>query len=219
MKKNLVLTLAMIALALVPFAYLAYLWPAIPQTIPMHYNLNLEPDRMGSKNELWTLAGILAGVSILCYLLLTNLKRFDPKQKKGDPSNSFNKMGIVLVVFMAALTIVIISSCVKGSIVFNNFLFPVLGIFFAFLGNYMNNIKPNYIAGFRLPWTLSDDDNWRKTHHLAGKLWFVGGLVIAFLGFIVHTKLMLPLFIGIVAIISIMPPVYSYNLFKSKTSM
>ena len=30
----------------------------------------------------------------------------------------------------------------------------------------------------RTPWTLEDEDNWRKTHHLASKIWFIGGLIM-----------------------------------------
>ncbi|MDQ2752120.1 MAG: SdpI family protein, partial [Bacteroidota bacterium] len=35
------------------------------------------------------------------------------------------------------------------------------------MGNNFYNIKPNYFAGYRLPWTLESEENWRKTHHLA----------------------------------------------------
>ncbi|MBS1605397.1 MAG: SdpI family protein [Bacteroidetes bacterium] len=30
----------------------------------------------------------------------------------------------------------------------------------------------------RTPWTLSDDDNWRKTHRPGSRLWFYGGLIL-----------------------------------------
>lgn len=216
MKKNIALTIAMILVALLPFAYLLYIWPTVPQQIPLHFNYNLEPDRIGSKEELWAPVSIMAGVSVLLYLLLTNLHRFDPKQKVAASSSGFTKMAVVVVLFLAVLNIIIIASAAKGSIVLRNFLFPVLGVFFALLGNYMNNIKPNYFAGFRLPWTLSDNDNWRKTHHLASKLWFAGGLLIAAIGFIIPLKWMLTVFIIITIIISAIPAIYSYRLYKSK---
>ena len=52
------------------------------------------------------------------------------------------------------------------------------GLLFAFMGNLMHNIKPNYFAGVRTPWTLEDPDTWRATHRLAGKLWFGGGIFV-----------------------------------------
>jgi uncharacterized membrane protein len=217
MKKTLALTAAMIAVALLPFGYLLYIWPSVPQRIPLHFNFKFEPDRFGSKEELWAPVSILAGVSVLLYFLLTNLHRFDPKRKDAALSSGFHNMAAVVVIFLAVLNVMIIASAARGSVILHNFLFPVIGVFFAFLGNYMNNIKPNYIAGFRLPWTLSNDDNWRKTHHLAGKLWFAGGLLIAVVGFIIPGRWMLPVFIGIVIIISAIPAFYSYRLFKSKS--
>ncbi|MFL5809443.1 MAG: SdpI family protein, partial [Flavisolibacter sp.] len=70
-----------------------------------------------------------------------------------------------------------------------------------------------------LPWTLSDDDNWRKTHLVAGKLWFAGGILIVFLSLFLPFEFMLAAFITIVVIMVIIPGVYSYRLFKAKQSL
>jgi hypothetical protein len=45
-----------------------------------------------------------------------------------------------------------------------------VGLMLAVVGNYIYNIKPNYFAGIRLPWTLHNDENWKRTHLLGGKL-------------------------------------------------
>jgi uncharacterized membrane protein len=67
-----------------------------------------------------------------------------------------------------------------------------MGAFFAVLGNYMHSIKPNYFVGFRTPWTLESEDNWRKTHQLVSKVWVPGGLLI-----ISGTSFLLPFKAGI----------------------
>jgi uncharacterized membrane protein len=213
MKKSPLLTLIMILIALLPAGYLALTWNSLPQTVPVHFGPDMKPDRFGDKSELWLVTGILAVVSILLYFLLNNLRRFDPKRKAAPPSSTFNKLAFGLVVFMAALNIITIASA-KGSMVLQNFLFPLLGLLFAFIGNYMNNIKPNYFAGLRLPWTLSSDENWRRTHHLAGKLWFAGGLLIALVSLFLSSGVMFPVFIAVMLIITLIPVVYSYRLFK-----
>ena len=46
------------------------------------------------------------------------------------------------------------------------------------MGNYMPKLKVNHTVGIRLPWTLQSEDNWHKTHRLAGKLWVLGGLIL-----------------------------------------
>lgn len=216
MKKSHLQNAVLVFLALLPFACLAIIWNSVPATVALHFNSSMEPDRMGNKNELWLSTGILAAVSIGVYFLLRNLYRIDPKRAGITPSETFKKLAIGLVLFMTALNFLLIVSSVKGAVVFKNYMFPFLGVMFAFIGNYMNNVKPNYFAGFRLPWTLSDDENWRKTHHLAGKLWFVGGLLIAVAGFIIPLKIMLAAFIAITVIITLVPAIYSYKIFKAK---
>ena len=47
----------------------------------------------------------------------------------------------------------------------------------------MPHIEPNYTFGVRIPWTLDDPDNWRRTHRFAGPVFVVMGaamLVVAF---------------------------------------
>ncbi|HZH65298.1 MAG TPA: SdpI family protein [Flavisolibacter sp.] len=216
MKKSISAWVA-ILVSLLPVAYLAGIWNSLPQTVPLHFTYDMKPDRMGDKSEMWAVTGILAGVSILVYFLLNNIHHIDPKRRGRPQTGAFDKLAIGLVVFLAALNFIIISS-VKGSFAMQNLLFPLLGLLFAFLGNYMNNIKPNYFAGFRLPWTLSDDDNWRKTHHLAGRVWFGGGLVLVLASLLLPVQYTFPLFITVVVVMSLIPVIYSYRLFKNKTA-
>ena len=95
-----------------------------------------------------------------------------------------------------------------------SFLFVLMGLFFAAMGNLMHSVKPNYFVGIRLPWTLSNDENWRKTHQLASKVWFVGGLVVAALGLILPEKIAIFALFGIIIVICLIPIIYSYREFK-----
>jgi len=64
--------------------------------------------------------------------------------------------------------------------------------------------------GIKLPWTLNSEENWNKTHRFAGKLWVAGGVVTmatAFLG-------IFWIFIGIIALMVIVPTVYSYLYYR-----
>ena len=215
MKKASHLTWITILIALLPAGYLALVYDQLPATVPTHFGVDMQPDRMREKAELWVVTGIMAVVSIGMYFLLRNLNRIDPKRKGAGPSSSFNKLAFGLVVFISAFGFIIIASA-KGAIAIQNYLFPLLGIMFAFIGNYMHHIKPNYFAGIRLPWTLSSDENWRRTHQLAGKLWFAGGILIAVASLLFPVKSMVPVFLSITAVITLIPVVYSYRLFKQQ---
>lgn len=47
----------------------------------------------------------------------------------------------------------------------------------------MPHIEPNYTFGVRIPWTLNDSDNWRRTHRFAGPVFVVMGVVTLALSF------------------------------------
>ena len=210
------LNVTMIIVALLPVIYLILLWKQIPQIVPLHFNGNFEPDRKGSKSQLAIVVMSIELIAIVLLFVMSNIKHLDPKRRNAPASSVFNKMAAGIVLFITGINIMFIISSVKGAVVFGNFLFPLMGLLFAFIGNYMNNIKPNYFAGFRLPWTLSDDENWRKTHRLAGHLWFWTGLFITIISLLLPTPIVFPVLLSSIAIISIIPTVYSYKLFKTK---
>jgi uncharacterized membrane protein len=214
MKKNPLPWLAVL-IAILPLGYLALIWDSLPQTVPLRRGFDMQVERYGNKSELWIAGGIMSAVSVLVYFLLVNIHRFDPKRKDGQQSSIFHKLAFGLLVFIAAIHFLVISS-VKGESSLQNLLFPLLGAMFAFLGNYMVNIKPNYFAGFRLPWTLSNDENWRKTHHLGGRLWFAGGMLIAVVCLFLPPGLAFAFFMAILLVMIAIPVIYSYRLFKKQ---
>ena len=94
------------------------------------------------------------------------------------------------------------------------YIFAGVGLLLCLIGNYMHTIKPNYFAGLRLPWTLNNEDNWRKTHLLAGKLWFIGGLATAILCLLVPDTVAIVLFFIATIVLVLVPVIYSYRLYR-----
>ena len=196
-------------IALLPFIYLAFIWNNLPDKIPMHWNGSGEIDRWGDKSELFMMLFMLTGISYFVFLIIPYI---DPKQKLQNMGNKLNNLRLILGLFMSALAIYILYSVQQKT---SNpvLIFPLIGLLFAFLGNYFKTIKPNYFIGIRTPWTLENEDVWKKTHLLGGKLWFVGGLLMA-MTFVLPNKIQFYTFMGITAVISIVPIVYSYLEFK-----
>ena len=86
----------------------------------------------------------------------------------------------------------------------------LLGLIFVMMGNYMPKLKVNHTVGIRLSWTLQSEDNWHKTHRLAGKLWVLGGLILLLEAGI---QFAVPYVMGIVILtIVLIPILYSYQL-------
>ncbi|MFN7045461.1 MAG: SdpI family protein [Flavobacterium sp.] len=198
-----------LAIALIPFAYLIYIWNRLPEKVPMHWNGAGEIDRYGDKKELLLMLFMLVGITYFVFLIIPSI---DPKQKLQNMGNKLNNLRMILTLFMSGLAVFILYS-VQQKNSNPGFVFAIIGLLFAFLGNYFKTIKPNYFIGIKTPWTLENEEVWKKTHLMGGKLWFVGGLLMA-LTFLIPNEMQLYTFLGITAVITIVPIVYSYLEFK-----
>ena len=69
--------------------------------------------------------------------------------------------------------------------------------------------------GIKTPWTIANDTVWFKTHRLAGKLWFIGGLVMA-LSVFLPEYFNVAIFIAVTIILAIIPMFYSYLIYKKQ---
>lgn len=211
MKTNSILRVLFVLAAFsLPFVYVAYLWPTLPERVPIHFGADGQPDRFGPRGQVLLAPGILMTVGLGAYLLLRNLRRIDPKQNAGG--ETVFKLADGLLVFLSLLAVYIVHSAKAGET--DNVLFVIVGLLFAWIGNVMHSLKPNYFAGFRFPWTLESEHNWRKTHRFGGKLWFFGGLAMAASMWVLPLSNGLAVFFGIVAVLCVAPVVYSYRLFR-----
>ena len=88
-------------------------------------------------------------------------------------------------------------------------------LLFVVIGNVMGKFKHNYFVGIKTPWTLANEEVWAKTHRMAAPLWVVGGIISAIFAILGNGKSssFIALMI-IVSVISIVPIIYSYVIFK-----
>jgi uncharacterized membrane protein len=202
---------------LIPGIYLAFAWNSLPAKVPMHFDINGNADRYGDKSELLTTVLILPAVSLFVYFLLANIYRIDPKKYAVENRVRLKRIAFAIVCFLSALTCIIIYSASHGGSKFDvSLILSAVGLLFAIIGNYLPNLKPNYFAGMRLPWTLENPENWRKTHALAGKLWFAGGLLLAVTCLFLPAKAAMVLFFAVMTILVIIPAVYSYRFYNQQ---
>jgi uncharacterized membrane protein len=215
MKKFTYLDAVALVVWLVPAVYVFIIYSSLPQIVPVHYGLNGNIDRYGSKSEFMTTEWVLLGMTAFVYLLLKFISRIDPKKKVKYGEATFQKLGLGLVIFLSALNISIAFVTVHRGFQIDKLILPLIGLMFVFIGNIMNSIKPNYFAGFRTPWTLENEDNWRATHRLVGKMWFAGGIVITVATLLLPPKPATIVMLCLVAVMTIIPFVYSYLYFKN----
>jgi uncharacterized membrane protein len=204
----------------VPLFYLGFQWNHIPEIVPLHFNLDMNPDRFGAKSELLLGVIIIGCISISLTLLIKYFPKIDAKKNLENQKGLLESIGLGTSIFMAIISYFVVQSGIsgggKGSIITY---IPMLILFFmAFLGNYMINIKRNHFIGIRTSWTLESESVWRKTHQFAGKLMFYSSLTgIIMLFFISDLKLKM-IFMGVLLLIILSISTFkSYKFYKEES--
>lgn len=198
-------------LILLPFVYLLTIWKTLPELVPTHFDLLGNPNGWSDKNGLILLIG---GMGIGTYILMLLIPKFDPKKKIEQMGDKYYSLRLLLTIFMSLLSIYILYAG-NGSKINPNLLIALIGALYAIFGNYFQTLKPNYFIGIRTPWTLENEQIWKKTHRLAGRLWIAGGLLTIIISFLINSNLVLVIFFGIITtIIVLVPLVFSYTEFQ-----
>ena len=142
------------------------------------------------------------------------IPRFDPKKKIEQMGEKYFSLRLVMTLFMTVISVYILYSG-NGNKIDVRILIALIGGFDAVFGNYLQTVKPNYFIGIRTPWALENEQTWKKTHRLAGRMWMMAGIVIVLLSFIIQSNYALGILFAIItATIVVVPIIYSYTEFK-----
>lgn len=195
-------------LILLPSLVGCVFWNQLPEEIPTHFNLLGQAD--GYNHKMSAIFGLPTLMLLMHWLLLFIMIK-DPKS-----SNISSKIQVLIywiIPFVSCLSMISIFGESLGYSMMSGLLTQIfMGVVMIVIGNYLPKTHRNYIIGIRLPWTLENDENWRKTHRLAGKIWVLGGLLLflnSFVQLYVYWVFFLTLFFVV-----IIPSVYSYQLSK-----
>lgn len=189
----------------------------LPETVPVHLNMNMMVDRYGSR---WII--LILGLVPLAFSAIRIIFPLDKAQNE--------KVNTVLNPLIAAFLIVITWIPVLIAVQYGQSLtkplnipldfiivFP-FGILIIILSNYMGVIKRSVWMGIRIYWTLADETVWKKTHRLGGITGVIGGFIIcafAVAGLLLKSPAIsfTGIFIGVI-LLAVVPTVYSYLLYK-----
>lgn len=165
-----------IILILITCVAWAVSWPHLPDTIATHWSSGGKVDGYSSK-----LYGMISmvGIMIGLYVFLNVLPKIDPKKANYEKfSKGFMMMNNGVLVLLFVGNIDIITSGLGYNLFINRIPELLVGILFLVIGNYLPQCKPNFFVGIKTPWTLSNEEVWRKTHRFSGKVFVVLGLIM-----------------------------------------
>jgi uncharacterized membrane protein len=155
----------------------AVVYSRLPDQVPTHWNIYGQVDaKMDRLQAVLLLPALTAGL----WLLMLGLPRIDPlRASYAAFAGTYQLFVNALVLFMAALYVVSLGAALGWNINVPQMIGIGVGLLFMLLGNEMGRLKPNWFAGIRTPWTLSDPEIWRRTHRFGGRVFFAAGLLIA----------------------------------------
>lgn len=184
-------------LAVLPVILAAAVYQRLPTQIPIHWGLNGQVE-YGDKWKLW----IVAGMSLLMAVMFYFQPKFDPKRNNYDKfSISYIGFQFVLMLFMLALTGICITEALRpGTVDVLMLVCLLVSLLVVYLGNVMPKFRMNWFCGIKTPWTLSSETVWRRTHRVAGRLYFVAGVLGAIGAFVPNdTVRLVMLFVPLLA--------------------
>ena len=147
-------------LSLSPILIGLLLWNQLPAKLPTHFSTGNTPDGWSSKAiTVFGLPLFMFAMMWFCFLFT----HVDPKRQNISP-----KLIRALVWFMAALSPIVVCSSYAIALGINVNItlltYLIIGLMLLVIGNYLAKTKQNYSAGIRIPWTLSSEENWNRTH-------------------------------------------------------
>ena len=193
-------------ICLLPIIIGAIYYKELPEQMAIHFNNAGEADNYMNKNfVLFGLPTLLAVLNLYHqFRLITEPKKTNYYKVLLDLSQ-----WLIPVISVGAMTYTILVGLGKGFNI-SNIGIIIAGILIIILGNYLPKCHFNYTMGIKLPWTLSSEDNWNKTHRFAGFIWAVGGVIILCSAFWPTNYVVL----GVIGAIVIIPMVYSFLLYS-----
>jgi uncharacterized membrane protein len=181
MHKYFVLCIAVLAVQLAVVLLMGYSLPADAK-IPMHWNINSEIDAWAGRNTAIVPFWLF---NLGLFLIMMFSRQLSPvfKQNRERYDEIIPGMTLILVIFFALIHVYMLLLGYYPELESRmQFIFILMGAMFIFLGNIMPKVPRNFVAGYKLAWTLYSVEIWRRTHRLGGLCFVIFGALLMLKG-------------------------------------
>jgi len=183
----------------------------LPDTVITHWDMEGKANGWSDKSMLTVFVPFLI---IGIYILFRFLPKMDPKKENYIKFDSaYHAFKLVMVVFLAIIYFVSVYINLGYDFPMSSIMTWLVGILFIIIGFLIRNVKQNWFMGIRTPWTLSNQEVWRRTHLLASKVFIAGGIAFLFMPYASPSWVPVIFIIVVVAMISLSFG-YSYWIYK-----
>lgn len=197
---------------LIPVLAGIVLYNKLPDTIATHWDA---AGNVNGTSSRFVGAIVFPGILLIINILMQPLMRMDPKY-----ANMGEKMKLCVQWIIPVVSVVCAGGTLShalGVALPIQVIAPMLcGLIFIVIGNYLPKTKQSYMLGIKLPWTLNSEDNWNKTHRMAGYVWVICGFGIIIASFFSYRHITLPVLAGCMVLI---PTIYSYLYYRKQKNV
>ena len=166
-----------------PLVVILIVLPHLPEKIPVHYGFDNQVDRWGSKYValLFPVVSILMG-----YFLLGMAKLAAKKEEHGENNKNVTIIvGILVLILLNALNVYSLYTSFNKvenlsfvSLDIGQLVFGIIGMLMIVTGNLMPKLRMNSMIGLRTHWSMKDEATWKKSQHIGGISFIIGGIII-----------------------------------------
>jgi uncharacterized membrane protein len=159
-------------------AALLYAWllyPALPDRIPIHWNIYGQVDGWADKRvAIYLMPGMMA----LLVGMLVALPWLSPSNFAIEPfRGTFNTLMLLGTALMGFIHVVMLRAALHPEMDSGRVLVSGFFLFFALMGSGLGKVRRNFWIGIRTPWTLASDAVWNATHRLAALVLVATGIL------------------------------------------
>ena len=193
----------------------------MPDIVPMHYNLQGEINRMGSKYEnlIFPLATIGLGVFFLLFA------RYYGKKSQAKDEKSLLYVAFVTLIFITALGFYYMLQSVNYGLeapssnsVGIDFVGVGIGLLLICFGFIMPKVPRNSTFGLRTKWSMANDRVWQKCQRFGGLSSIVFGVVLILLSLVLSSDIIGIALIVMVVLLLFICIIASYYYYKNDIS-
>lgn len=192
----------------------AILYPSLPERFPTHWGISGAPDAWSSKSfgSVFFMPMMALGV----YALLVLAPYLDPKRRSLKVTfHAYNLIIDAVIAMQAVIFAATMIAAFDARFDVVKVVLVAVGALFIVVGKLMSTVRQNWTFGVRVSWTLADEEVWRRTNLLAGRLFVVVGLVTAASALLPAPTALVTMFVAL-GIVLVVTYGYSYLLFRKR---
>ena len=210
LKENKKILIISSLITLLPILFGLVYWNQLPDEMPTHFGPSGAADGWADKGLSVFLMPfgmlVLHALCLLGYVL-------DKKNREQNPK------AIRIVFWIAPCISLLVNGLMYAAVLSEGM--QIMGVLYLFMGlllmacgNFLPKCRQNATLGIKIKWTLANEENWNRTHRLAGKIWVAGGAAIMLCAFLPERMFFIPLAVFVILIL--VPTLYSFLLYRKQ---